>query len=341
MTRRTPGSASVRRAFQQWAAQIGRASQEAEQTCKRPPSVPRNRRARRGRGKAQRSLKLVRAAALILDEIQPASVRAVCYRLFTKGVIASMAKASTSRVSKQITWAREQGVIPWGWIVDETREPERVSAWADPAAFIETVQRSYRRDRWRDQPQWIEVWSEKGTIRGTLAPVLHSYGITFRVMHGFASSTAVHQIADETQRASKQLTILYVGDWDPSGLHMSALDLPSRLSRYGANANLIRLALDEQDLSSLPSFPVETKRRDPRFRWYTERYGSACWELDALSPVLLRQRVERAIRDRIDQEAWVRAATAEQAECESLGQILRAWPGNSGLESKYSSDDRA
>lgn len=84
-----------------------------------------------------------------------------------------------------------------------------------------------RRDRWTDQPDWIEIWSEKGTIRGTLAPVLHNYGVTFRVMHGFASSTAIHQIAEETRRAAKRLTVFYVGDWDPSGMHMSALDLPS------------------------------------------------------------------------------------------------------------------
>lgn len=32
----------------------------------------------------------------------------------------------------------------WGWIVDETRTPERVSAWDDPNAYIEVVKRSYR-----------------------------------------------------------------------------------------------------------------------------------------------------------------------------------------------------
>ena len=49
---------------------------------------------------------------------------------------------------------------------------------------------AYRRDRWSDQPHWIEVWSEKGTVRGTLAPVLLDYGVTFRVMHGYGSTTA-------------------------------------------------------------------------------------------------------------------------------------------------------
>ena len=43
-----------------------------------------------GRGKAQKSLELIDAAREILEEIQPASVRAVCYRLFVAGLIANM-----------------------------------------------------------------------------------------------------------------------------------------------------------------------------------------------------------------------------------------------------------
>jgi hypothetical protein len=50
------------------------------------------------------------------------------------------------------------------------------------------VQRSYRRDRWAQQPRRLEVWSEKGTVRGMLAPVLDKYGVTFRVMHGYSSA---------------------------------------------------------------------------------------------------------------------------------------------------------
>lgn len=159
----------------------------------------------RGRGKSRRSLDLIEAAAAILREIQPASIRAVCYRLFSTGHIESMAKSETNRVSAQLTYARERGVIPWHWIVDETREAERVNAWEDPADYVEAVKRSYRRDRWTDQPAWIEVWSEKGTVRGTLAPVLHAYGVTFRVMHGYASATAVYQAADETRSTDKLL----------------------------------------------------------------------------------------------------------------------------------------
>jgi hypothetical protein len=281
------------------------------------------------RGKSARSLQLVEAARVILEEIQPASVRAVCYRLFTLGLTASMAKSETNRVSTQLTWAREAGVIPWDWIVDETREPERVSAWDNPTAYVDAVMRSYRRNRWADQPRWIEVWSEKGTIRGTLAPVLDEYGVTFRVMHGYGSATALYQVAAETQAAGRRLTALYLGDWDPSGLHMGDVDLPARLREYGGLVDVRRLALTELDTyhGQLPSFEADTKRHDPRYRWYVNHYGPRCWELDALSPVVLRERVEDAIVIRLDHEAWLRAAATEAAERDSLTSILSTWPG--------------
>lgn len=282
-----------------------------------------------GRGKSSKSLKLIAAARSILEEIQPATVRAVCYRLFVSGVIDSMKKSETNKVSVQLTWARETGAIPWEWVVDETRQPERTNAWKDPDAFVEAVKRSYRRDRWADQPEWVEVWSEKGTVRGTLAPVLDEYGVTFRVMHGYGSATAINQAAEETRRADRTLTILYAGDWDPSGMHMSGVDLPQRLVQYGGHVDVMRLALTKDDVCSgtLPSFSADTKTKDPRHRWYVSRFGSDCWELDALSPVLLRDRVQQAIEDRLDLKAWDRAEVAEAAERESLKTILNAWPG--------------
>jgi hypothetical protein len=280
-----------------------------------------------GRGKSQRSLALIEACYRILAEIQPATVRAVCYQLFVRRLLESMAKTCTNRVSSQLVYAREAGMIPWEWIVDETREAERQPSWADPTAYIAAVQRSYRRDRWAVQPRRVEVWSEKGTVRGTLAPVLEAYGVAFRVMHGYASATAVYDVADESQSLRHALLVLYCGDWDPSGLHMSEVDLPQRLAEYGGAVELVRLALSVEDVADpvLPSFAADTKRSDTRWGWFTRHYGTRCWELDALSPVTLRTRVERAIQAVIDWETWEKCSRAEAAEKESLTHLLSAW----------------
>jgi hypothetical protein len=281
-----------------------------------------------GRGKSQKSIELVEAAIEILREIQPATVRACCYRLFTAGLIPDMGRSNTNRVSTQLVWAREQGYLPWEWIVDETREAERTSTWSSPDQIIEAAVHGYRRDYWQDQPLWVEVWSEKGTVRGTLAPVLNRFGVTFRVMHGYGSATALYDIASETSHADKPLTVLYCGDFDCSGLHMSEVDLPQRLERYGGTATIKRIALTNDDVwpgTSLPSFAAETKARDPRYRWFAERYGARCWELDALSPVILRRRVEDSITGLLDVEAWNRAVEVEAVEVESVRDFHAAW----------------
>lgn len=276
------------------------------------------------RGRAQRSTDLIEAAHEILDEIQPATVRAVCYKLFVAKLIESMAKSETNKISRLLRLARENNEIPWEWIVDETREAERVSAWDNPRDYARTVARSYRRDYWAQQSTRIEVWSEKGTVRGILAPILDEYGVTFRVMHGYSSATAIRQIADET--ADEPLLALYVGDWDPSGLHMSEVDLPRRLAEYGAFVELERVALDEDDTNSgLPHFAAEEKRGDPRYQWFVRHHGYRCFELDALDPSELRDRVERRIRVQIDFEVWDRCKAVEKAELQSLVEVMESW----------------
>lgn len=297
---------------------------------------------RRGRGKARATIELIEACQEILAEIQPATVRAVCYRLFTRGLIPGMSKNSTNKVSKQLVWAREQGHIPWAWVVDETREAERISTWSDPGAIIAAAVRGYRRDYWQDQPYQVEVWSEKGTVRGTIAPVLDELGVTFRVMHGFASATAINTIADESIEDTRPFVALYVGDFDPSGMFMSEVDLPERMDRYGGQVTIERIALLPDDLGGLPHFDVDSKRGDARYAWFRRRYGGRCWELDAMSPNLLRERVRESILDYIEQDAWDRAIEVEAAETESMHQFHAEWKRcKSGPAAKYPTDGGA
>src|SRR3712207_8050834 len=54
--------------------------------------------------------------------------------------------------------------------------------------------------------------SEKGTVRGTLKPVLSSYGVPFLSVAGFASATVVYDLAADSLGDDRPLTILYVGE---------------------------------------------------------------------------------------------------------------------------------
>jgi hypothetical protein len=217
------------------------------------------------------------------EAAQPITGRGIGYKLFTAGLIPSMARAEMQRVYRLLREAREQGMIPWSWIVDETRSLERRASWSDPEEYALCVARSYRRDFWDQQPARVEVWSEKGTVRGVLQPILDLYGVGFRVMHGFGSATAVYDTAQDDD--GRRLIVLYVGDIDPSGVLMSEHDLPERLAKYdGGHVWLRRIALIWEQVGDLPSFPAAEKKNDPRYAWFERNYGSRCWELDAMDP---------------------------------------------------------
>jgi hypothetical protein len=134
---------------------------------------------------AKKSLDLIEAMYEKAEAAQPITGRGIGYKLFTAGLIPSMSTNEMQKVYRLLKVAREKEMIPWEWIVDETRSLEKVSTWANPESYARTVARSYRRDFWNQQPIRVEVWSEKGTVRGVLQPVLDEYAVGFRVMHGF------------------------------------------------------------------------------------------------------------------------------------------------------------
>jgi hypothetical protein len=278
-----------------------------------------------GRGMAQKSLDLIENCRSILVEIQPTTVRGVAYQLFTRGLIENMGRKCVANVSRMIVIAREKGIIPWEWIVDDTRNEMYFPKWNGLEDFGELVVSQYRKDFWQRQDSWIKVFSEKGTIIGIVQPVLAEFAVSYKILHGFGSATSLHDVAQESLRGERDLEILYIGDFDPSGLHMSEVDLPGRIKSYGGAVEITRIALTRADCGALPSFDAETKIGDPRHAWFKKNHGDRCWELDAMNPNDLRQRLRDEIIKRIDVDARVHCQAVEDAERESLNRYVQAW----------------
>jgi len=291
-----------------------------------------------GRGKAAKTLRTEAAIFEIVAERAPITVRGVCYALFTRGLIPDMSRKETNRISGILTDLRETRELDWRMIVDGSRAVDRTTVWNNPSEIINAAVRTYRRDYWQEQPVLVEVWAEKSTVQGVLAPVLNEYGVTFRVMKGFGSFTAVRQAAEDSLDipADRDGIILYIGDRDPSGMRMSEVDLPSRLDRYGSRWEFKRIAVTEDDTPGLPHFDAATKANDSNYQWFVDRYGSRCWELDAIDPNTLRQRVREQIEARLDLSAWEHAKYIEQAEVDSMRDFHAAWKNSiSGQAQKY------
>jgi hypothetical protein len=276
-----------------------------------------------GRGMAQESLDLIETMKVLAKPAQPITGRGVGYKLFSHGLIPEV-ESEMQRVYRLLRIARERGIIPWEWIVDENRALERVATWSNPAEYARAVVRSYRRDFWDQQPVRVQVWSEKGTVRGVLQPVLNKYAVGFNPVHGFNSATNMHDVSVDDD--GRPLIPLYVGDLDPSGMYMSEEDLPKRFSKYGGDhVTIKRIALTGEHVLDLPSFPVAQKKKDPRYRWFVRRYGKRCWELDAMDPNDLRDLVEKEIKKLIEPKAWRRCERVNKAEQESIRMGVKSW----------------
>jgi hypothetical protein len=316
---------------------------------------------RKGRGPAKKTLDLIAAIIEIAKASKPCNVRSIAYKLFSRKLIPSMEKKHVKRVSELGVMARERGMMPWDWIVDLSRPEEGVPTWKDPEDYAEFVTSFYRKNKWVEQPKHILVCSEKSTIDGVIRPVLDQYELTFQVLHGFSGATTVWNMVQANLRRKQDTLILYVGDWDPSGMWMSERDLPGRLARYSTDdpsdkdidpeevreiladvrLEIRRIALTEADTIAMgralafpasDKGPTEDSQGDSRYPWFVENYGDWCWELDALDLNVLRQRLEDTILAELDQEQWDRYVRAEKVEVESITEFCESWNSISGLD---------
>jgi hypothetical protein len=312
---------------------------------------------RRGRGPAAATLSMIAAIVEIAREMQPLGIRAIAYQLFNRKLIPSMEKKHVGRVSTLSTTARERGRLPWEWIVDPTRAEQSDPTWADPDAYAKTVQKAYRRDKWQHQPTRVSVWSEKSTVEGTIRPVLEKYAVPFQSVHGWCSATAIRDTADANHDRDQDTLILYIGDYDPSGMYMSEVDLVKRLARYStetpedkdvslawarktlyeAGLTIRRVALtaaDTVDLGPGPRFPASDKKKDSRYKWFVANHGDWCWELDAMPPNLLRRRLEEEILAVLNLEVWRRWTHTEKVEKAGIVKLCQNWNSILGQDQK-------
>src|SRR5438552_18385488 len=102
-----------------------------------------------------------------------------------------------------------------------------VNVFDNAAEYVEVVKRAYRRDNWQSKENYCEVWSEKGTVLGSIRTVADELGITVRVAHGFASAGMEGQVGNLFEDIDKEITVFYLGDHDPSG-HVIEQDIHRR-----------------------------------------------------------------------------------------------------------------
>jgi hypothetical protein len=164
----------------------------------------------------RKTTELIEAAAEILAEHHPMTMRQVFCRLVSRQVIENT-RGAYQAVSKALVAARREGLIAWEWIEDRLRRPRHVSMWSGLDDFAETAAAAYRRNVWVEQAVRSECWLEKDALSGIFEDALRGYGVTLNVGRGFDGRDSIHNAA---LRLGDDDVILYYGDFDPSGEDM-------------------------------------------------------------------------------------------------------------------------
>ncbi|MBS3919089.1 MAG: hypothetical protein KG012_09380 [Deltaproteobacteria bacterium] len=269
--------------------------------------------------KHRKTITIQETAYSILAAHNPMTVRQVYYQLVSRQVIENN-RGQYQAVSNALVQARQEGFIPWEWIEDRTRRPRSVSMWDNLSDFGYTVLSSYRRDVWDSQPHYIEVWLEKDALSGIFEGVLEPYGVTLNVGRGYDGWDSIHNAAERFNDGDG-MTILYFGDFDPSGEDM-ARSLKERLAFFKSSPEILKVALTYGDITRYNLPPDFTKVGDTRQKNFVAKYGNVAVELDALPIDILRDRIVREVEARMDLNALAGVKLIEDVEREELARAL-------------------
>jgi hypothetical protein len=152
-----------------------------------------------------------------------ASGRFVFYELEGRGLVRKSSRGESRRgtaddpreqeVIDALTHLRDHGVIPWTWLVDETRQ---LYQWQHAPTVAEYVRRSVDRARinpWPGEPPLLLVESRSlgGVLRATSGEYLVAIAATNGQTGGFLHTEVAPILADNDR------VVLYLGDWDLQG----------------------------------------------------------------------------------------------------------------------------
>ncbi|MHB1546840.1 MAG: toprim domain-containing protein [bacterium] len=225
------------------------------------------------------------------------------------------------RLSGALVYARQEGIIPWEWIEDRTRQPRTVSMWADLPDFFESVKSAYRKDVWESQENYIVVWVEKDALSGIFQRVVNQYGVTLVVGRGYNSWSIKKDLSDIFESYNKPAVVLYFGDFDPSGEDIYR-DLEDSFSFFQISLKKIeKVSLTKEDIIKYKLPPDFAKKSDTRAKSFIEKNGDMAVELDALPLQVLQEKIKASIEKYMDiteLQNVLNQQKAEQVEIEEF-----------------------
>ena len=150
--------------------------------------------------------------------------------------------------------------------------------------------------------------------------MLNPYGVTNNVGRGYDGWDSVYNAAMRFRKSA--VTVLYFGDFDPSGEDM-VRSLIKRLASLGSRPKVVKCALTRDDIRRYDLPSDFAKKTDTRTAAFVAEHGDIAVELDALPPDVLRDRLKQEVSSRMDLKALEEIKRLETRERAELVKLLK------------------
>jgi len=243
------------------------------------------------------------------------TLRQLYYRFVARDLIPNTMQ-SYKRLGSIINDARYAGMFDWNWITDRTRNATGGDSGYTPGHPEEVINPDvYHVTQWEGQPERVEVWVEKDALIDVVQRGAGGLRATTFSCRGYTSSSEIWGAAQRIEGyfddpAVERVTILHLGDHDPSGIDMTR-DIGARVLEFIAgdggrhtDVEIKRIALNMDQVRQYNPPPNPAKETDSRFGGYAGIYGDESWELDALEPRVLVSLIQNEIKPLIDHQRW-------------------------------------
>ncbi|MFC1782350.1 hypothetical protein ACFL02_02050 [Planctomycetota bacterium] len=269
----------------------------------------------------------------IMREYWPLTLRQLYYRLVGVQVIENEME-EYKRLSRALIKARLQGLIPWESIEDRVRSYIERTQYADADVYVALTKKHflahYARDLLQTQPVSLEVWTEKDAVVGLCERAANQYGVPIIVTRGNPSITFIHELKErvfyEAETNNRPTHIIYLNDFDPSGMKMLPAVEHTLKTEMGVPADIFtaeRCMLTHQQFVelNLPYSIKAIKWKDRNAKAFVEQYGHCAAEMDALEPAAFIDILDKCIRSNLDLSEFDHQVELQDQDADQIAPI--------------------
>jgi hypothetical protein len=288
------------------------------------------------RGEVRERLEMILRILHEYEAYLPLTMRQVFYR-----AVGQYGYDKTEQAYKRMLYcsasARRAGLIKFSHVRDDgvtIDEPTGYGGLSEFEATVKGMAKRYSRQRQSGQDRRIILLCEAAGMVPQMTRIAHEFGVEVRSSGGYDSVTAKHDLARDIADLGVPVTLLHLGDLDPSGedifvnikedvgafvAEMADIELHHGSGR-AATMSAVRVAVTREQAEAMELPTAPPKATDSR----TKNFVGETVQCEAIPPDTLNGIVREAIRSRLDMGAFEENLARERQEREHVDAVMQS-----------------